>query len=120
VLKIRPVQLNADLAKLQRQYRDKCPDVISVKHEIKPRPKPGATPSDPANADIAALKAEDERLRPSRIETAPAREQELQQLSRDYRATREAHAPGCRRRRHRPLSDRAADADRIPRTPLCT
>jgi uncharacterized protein involved in exopolysaccharide biosynthesis len=46
---------------------------------------------------LAALKAEDQRLRQmitayqARVEMAPEREQELQQLSRDYRATREMY-----------------------------
>jgi uncharacterized protein involved in exopolysaccharide biosynthesis len=105
-------QLNTDLVKLQRQYSDKYPDVINTKREIEttkrqlaelgPTPTKASTASakpsrDPADTDIAALKAEDERLRrmitayQSRVEMAPEREQELQQLSRDYRATREMY-----------------------------
>jgi len=47
------------------------------------------------DSELAGLKAEDQRLRQmiaayqSRVEIAPEREQELQQLSRDYRASRE-------------------------------
>jgi len=110
-LTARLYQLNSDLVKLQRQYSDKYPDVINTKFEIETTKrqlaelgpsaaKPGAAakPSrEPADTDIAALKAEDERLRrmitayQSRVEMAPEREQELQQLSRDYRATREMY-----------------------------
>jgi polysaccharide chain length determinant protein (PEP-CTERM system associated) len=111
-LTMRLHQLNTDLVKLQRQYSDKYPDVINTKREIEttkrqlaelgPTPTKASTASakptrDPADTDIAALKAEDERLRrmitayQSRVEMAPEREQELQQLSRDYRATREMY-----------------------------
>ena len=113
-LQMRLNQLTADLAKLQRQYSDKYPDVINTKYEIEltkrqlaelgpSQPKPGAPNAapavsrDPVDTDLAALKAEDERLRrmitayQSRVEMAPEREQELQALSRDYRATREMY-----------------------------
>jgi protein tyrosine kinase modulator len=113
-LQMRLYQLNADLVKLQRQYTDKYPDVINTKTEIETtkkqlaelqatQPKSGAAaakPAPPQNQDdteMAALKAEDERLRrmiaayQSRVEMAPEREQELPQLSRDYRATREMY-----------------------------
>jgi polysaccharide biosynthesis transport protein len=112
-LQMRLYQLNADLVKLQRQYSDKYPDVITTKAEIEttkkqlaelqatqPKSPAAAKPAPPANqgdTEMAALKAEDERLRrmiaayQSRVEMAPEREQELQQLSRDYRATREMY-----------------------------
>jgi polysaccharide chain length determinant protein (PEP-CTERM system associated) len=111
-LQMRLYQLNADLVKLQRQYSDKYPDVINTKAEIDTTKKQlaelqatqpkstAAKPAPPANqadTEMAALKAEDERLRrmitayQSRVEMAPEREQELQQLSRDYRATREMY-----------------------------
>ena len=112
-LQMRLYQLNADLVKLQRQYSDKYPDVINTKAEIEttkkqlaelqatqPKSAAAAKPAPPANqadTEMAALKAEDERLRrmiaayQSRVEMAPEREQELQQLSRDYRATREMY-----------------------------
>ena len=110
-LTMRLNQLNADLAKLQRQYSDKYPDIITTKQEIEntkkqlaelgPRsgkPAPAQAPRGIAtDSDLAALKAEDQRLRQmitayqARVEMAPEREQELQQLSRDYRATREMY-----------------------------
>ena len=109
-LHMRLNQLNFDLAKLQRTYSDKYPDVILTKQEIEntkkqlaelgPSAGKSSAPKAPApphamDSELAGLKAEDQRLRQmiaayqSRVEIAPEREQELQQLSRDYRASRE-------------------------------
>ena len=108
-LTMRLNQLNFDLAKLRRTYSDKYPDVILIKQEIESTKKqlaelgPSAAKSSAAkpvppratDSELTALKAEDQRLRQmiaayqSRVEIAPEREQELQQLSRDYRASRE-------------------------------
>src|SRR5262249_42156750 len=109
-LTMRLNQLNFDLAKLQRQYSDKYPDIITTKQEIESTKKhlaelPKSGKSTPATAprgvamdsELTALKAEDQRLRQmiaayqTRVEMAPEREQELQQLSRDYRATRDMY-----------------------------
>ena len=109
-LNMRLNQLNFDLAKLQRTYSDKYPDVILTKQEIENTKKQlaefgpsagkssapkAAAPPRAMDSELAGLKAEDQRLRQmiaayqSRVEIAPEREQELQQLSRDYRASRE-------------------------------
>lgn len=109
-LHMRLNQLNFDLAKLQRTYSDKYPDVILTKQEIENTKKQlaelgpsagkssapkAAAPPRAMDSELAGLKAEDQRLRQmiaayqSRVEIAPEREQELQQLSRDYRASRE-------------------------------
>ncbi len=112
-LQARLNQLTTDLANLQRQYSDKYPDVISTKYEIEltkrqlaelgpSQPEPSARKADqvsrdPVDTDVAALEAEDERLRrmiiayQSRVEMAAERGQELEALSRDYRATREMY-----------------------------
>jgi uncharacterized protein involved in exopolysaccharide biosynthesis len=109
-LTMRLSQLNNDLSKLQRQYSDRYPDVITTTQDIEAtrrqlaelgpgRAKPAAAgiPARDANTDITALKAEDQQLRrmiasyQSRVEIAPEREQELQQMSRDSRATREMY-----------------------------
>jgi len=109
-LTMRLNQLNFDLAKLQRQYSDKYPDIITTKQEIESTKKqlaelpksgkaaPAAAPRGVAtDSELTALKAEDQRLRQmiaayqTRVEMAPEREQELQQLSRDYRATRDMY-----------------------------
>jgi polysaccharide chain length determinant protein (PEP-CTERM system associated) len=108
-LTIRLTQLTHDLTKMQRQYSDKYPDVISLKAEIestrrqlaelspgKKPARPAASPAD-ADTDVTALKSEEQRLRnmiaayQTRVEMAPERQQELQQLSRDSRATREMY-----------------------------
>ena len=118
-LQIRLNQLNFDLAKLQRTYSDKYPDVILTKQEIenvkkqlaelgpsqtKSSKTPTTPPStQPVDSQLAALKAEDQRLRQmiaayqSRVEMAPEREQELQELSRDYRASREIYDAALKR-----------------------
>jgi len=109
-LTMRLNQLNFDLAKLQRQYSDKYPDIITTKAEIENTKKqlaelPKSSKSQPAavprgvamDSELTALKAEDQRLRQmiaayqTRVEMAPEREQELQQLSRDFRATRDSY-----------------------------
>lgn len=116
-LQINLAQMTANLAKLQRQYSDKYPDVIALKADIESTKRqlaalsPSKGPAKPATAgpardadpDLAALKAEDAKLRQmiaayqSRVEIAPEREQELQQLSRDYRATREIYEAALKR-----------------------
>src|SRR5207245_1936753 len=89
-----PEQVAANLAMLARLNAQLA--------ELGPSPaKAGAAAPKPSrdlgDTEITALKAEDERLRrmiaayQSRVEMAPEREQELQQLSRDYRATREMY-----------------------------
>jgi polysaccharide chain length determinant protein (PEP-CTERM system associated) len=119
-LQMRLNQLNFDLTRLQRTYSDKYPDVILTKQEIEntkkqlaelgssaakvaaAAPKPAPTPR-ATDSDLTALKAEDQRLRQmiaayqSRVEMAPEREQELQQLSRDYRASREIYDAALKR-----------------------
>jgi uncharacterized protein involved in exopolysaccharide biosynthesis len=111
-------QLNFDLAKLQRTYSDKYPDVILTKQEIENTKKQlaelgasagkssapkAAAPPRATDSELAGLKAEDQRLRQmiaayqSRVEIAPEREQELQQLSRDYRASREIYDVALKR-----------------------
>lgn len=116
-LQMRLNQLNYDLAKLQRTYSDKYPDVILTKQEIESTRKqlaelgpssgkssaPKAAPPRATDSELTALKAEDQRLRQmiaayqSRVEIAPEREQELQQLSRDYRASREIYEAALKR-----------------------
>ena len=120
-LEMRLNQLNFDLVRLKRTYSDKYPDVIQTKQEIETVKKqlaelsPSQTKSSssktgttspstqPIDSQLAALKAEDQRLRQmiaayqSRVEMAPEREQELQELSRDYRASREIYEVALKR-----------------------
>ena len=113
-------RLRQELAALRRQYSDKYPDVVRVEQEIaaleeriaarapEPAPARGAVPpgAEPAptsggrrdpDAEIQALKREEDRLRQTiaayeqRVDNAPQRQQEFQALSRDYETTRELY-----------------------------
>ena len=110
---VRLARLRLELARLQGLYSDKYPDVIRVKAEIaaieQQLADAGASaPAAPAaaerpthlsgvDAELSALKTEEQGLRRAiaaaerRVETAPEREQELQEMSRDYRATKELY-----------------------------
>jgi polysaccharide chain length determinant protein (PEP-CTERM system associated) len=107
-------QLYRDLAELQTQFSDHYPDVIRVKAEIaalerqlapqqaKPdSPKPVDAPARirqalaENDAELASLKEQEKLLRQmiggyeARAENAPKRQQELQDLLRDYETTKE-------------------------------
>ncbi len=115
----RLARLKQELLQLQMRFTDKYPDVTRVKNEIaalerqltQPTPN-GRADADPpasaevrrlrqalsnAEAEIRSLRAEETSLRraiaayQTRIETAPKREQEFQELSRDYGATKELY-----------------------------
>ncbi|MCI0545920.1 MAG: Wzz/FepE/Etk N-terminal domain-containing protein [Candidatus Rokubacteria bacterium] len=120
-LATRLAQLKQQLTELQTQYSEKYPDVIRTKNEIavlerqmaaadkKPPPAPRETPStDPyvgrarqalaeVEAELRVLHGEEQRLRQAigtyqgRVESTPVREQEYQELSRDYETTREMY-----------------------------
>src|SRR3989441_2108633 len=114
-------RLNHEPADPLRQYTDNYPDVVRIKREIAdlkrrlaetgsgssaagPAPAPGA-PGVPlrggslrqAETEMAALKHEEDRLRQTiagyerRIDSAPQRQQEFQELSRDYETTKELY-----------------------------
>lgn len=109
----RLARLRLELAKMQRLYREKYPDVIRLKAEIAATEQQLAetAPSAPAESglhglqkplseldeEISALKTEGQRLRRAiadyqrRVEAAPEREQELKEMSRDYRTTKELY-----------------------------
>ena len=112
-------KLNQELAELHRQYTGNYPDVVRVEREIAglkrrlaetgspPQGgapaagaaglKPPGGPLRQAEAEIAALKHEEDRLRQTiaayerRIDSAPQRQQEFQELSRDYETTKELY-----------------------------
>lgn len=118
----RLAKLKQELTELKTRFSDKYPDVIRVKAEIaaleaqladaKPEGQPEAEPAVPAGpyvlrlretlreaeAEIKALKGEEKGLRQAiatyqkRVENAPQREQEFQELSRDYAATKELYS----------------------------
>ena len=119
-LQARIDRLDRELAELRRQYTENYPDVVRIKREIEdlkqrlddsraaPAPdhgpvagsagsRPQGGPLRQAETEIATLKREEERLRGTiagyekRIESAPQRQQEFQELSRDYETTRELY-----------------------------
>lgn len=108
--------LRQDLKELQTRFTDRYPDVLRVKAEIAALERqlaettPDATPGapDPAlrrlrealgevEVEIKTLKEEEKSLREAmagyerRIENAPRRQQEFQELSRDYETTKELY-----------------------------
>ncbi|MBI4638183.1 MAG: hypothetical protein HY727_17745 [Candidatus Rokubacteria bacterium] len=109
----RLARLKRELARMRKLFSDRYPDVVALKAEIATteRQVADAGPAgtvDPTvtglrtslgelDAEISALKAEEQRLRRDtaayqrRVESAPEREQELQEMSRDYRTTRELY-----------------------------
>ena len=105
-------KLKQELLELRTRYSDKYPDVIRVKTEIAaieqqlagPGVKPDenspgdVAPLSESDAEIKSLKAEEERLRRQidayqlRVENAPQREQEFQELSRGFETTKELYS----------------------------
>ena len=114
-------KLNQELAELRRTYSDKYPDVIRAQKEIarlqqqldspaaQEAPPGSLSTIDPyvlqlqqglkaAEAELRVLGAEEANLHKAialyqeRVENAPRREQEFQELSRDYRTTQDVYA----------------------------
>jgi polysaccharide chain length determinant protein (PEP-CTERM system associated) len=103
--------LRAELAELSTRYTDKYPDVVAKKQEIADleqqaasaprRPAAVAQPAAPrpraAEARMASLRTEEQQILDRiagyqrRIEDAPKREQEFQELGRDYETTKELY-----------------------------
>lgn len=112
--------LKQQLAELRTQFSERYPDVIRVKTEIAAlerllgdggpdkSPPRESSPTDPyllrvrqtlseVDADVRVLKSEEQRLRgaiatyQTRVESTPVREQEFQELSRDYETTKELY-----------------------------
>jgi len=121
---LRLARLKQDLAAAQSRYTDSFPIVGRLKDEIvalerdlasaRPEGAPAAIPLSPyalrvrealqvAEAEVKILKLEEQRLRNAiavyqgRVENTPRREQEFQDISRDYEATREQHQSLSRR-----------------------
>jgi polysaccharide chain length determinant protein (PEP-CTERM system associated) len=118
---VRLARLHQELAELQTRFSDKYPDVVRLKAEIaaleeqlRDRPATASVPAQPAappnpltfqlrqviaelEAEIAALRSEERRLREDfatyqrRVENTPLREQEFQELYRDYETTSELY-----------------------------
>jgi len=115
----RLAKLSQELAELRRRYSDKYPDVIRAREEIErlrgqlQEPDGAAEPDtagqDPyvfqlqqamksAATELRVLSAEEVNLHKAiaryqeRVENAPRREQEFQELSRDYMTTKEVYS----------------------------
>ena len=103
-------KLRADLENMRSRYSESHPDVARLKGEIQAMERLPAAPATPAappspavptgtvDAELRSLKSQESELKSaissyqSRIETAPSRDQELQQLMRDYQATKDLYA----------------------------
>lgn len=98
-------RMKTQLETLRSKYSETHPDVVRLKEEIaaaakEPQPAAPETPATPGvstaevDAEMRALRNQESQLRgtinsyQSRVESAPARDQELQQLTRDYEATK--------------------------------
>ena len=116
----RLAKLKQELTELRARFSDKYPDVIRVKAEIDTlerelaeaktdgTPETDSSPATPyvlrlkealnhVEAEIKILKSGEERLRAAiaayqqRVENTPRREQEFQELARDYETTKEQY-----------------------------
>lgn len=104
--------LRAELTELSTRYTDKYPDVVAKKQEIAdlekqvasaPRRAPATAAQAPAprpraaDARMANLRTEEQQILDriaayqKRIEDSPRREQEFQELARDYETTKELY-----------------------------
>lgn len=120
----RIAKLSAELSDLRRRYSDKYPDVVALRQEIARLQGHMADPSsaapelngvpDPyllqlqqsvrsAGAELRVLAAEEANVHKAiavyqeRVENAPRREQQFQELSRDYNTTQEVYGSLLRR-----------------------
>ncbi len=126
----RLAKLRQELADLRTRYTDEHPDVVRVRDEIaalerqlatgggKPTSAPVPSGRDIQNniaevdKELATLRNQEETLRRAidsyerRIENAPRREQELQQLSRDYSTAKELYQSLLQRYEDAQLAER--------------
>jgi len=139
----RLARLKGELADLRQRFSDKYPDVIRVQAEIasleaegaaeKPV-APAAPPVAPSaavtrlkdslaevDAEIRKLKADEESFRgeeaayTQRIDSAPQRQRALEEVSRDYQATRDTYDSLRRRYEQARLEDVAEGSSGDPR-----
>jgi polysaccharide biosynthesis transport protein len=118
---VKLARMHQELAELQTRFSDKYPDVVRLKADIaaletqmRARPVTASAPVQPetaanpfafklrqviaeTEAEINALRSEERRLREDfgtyqrRVENTPLREQEFQDVSRDYETTSELY-----------------------------
>ena len=136
-------RLNAELADLRRRFSDKYPDVMRLQAEIavleaqgesaRPIPTPVTPPAPTAatvrlkesladvDAQIAKLQADGDGLRAEigayaqRLDAAPRLRQAQEEISRDYRATRDTYDSLRRRYEQAQLEDRTEGSGSEPR-----
>ena len=140
----RIAKLSAELSDLRRRYSDKYPDVIALRQEIARLQGHMADPSsvapelsgapDPyvlqlqqsvksADAELRVLAAEEANVHKAiavyqeRVENAPRREQQFQELSRDYNTTQEVYGSLLRRYEEAKIAE---SPSRTPSTPPST
>lgn len=122
-------RLRSELAVLRTRFTDEHPDVIRLQAQIAdletqrveaPSTAPARRPEERqlsgrlkrVEAEMAALKGEERSLRRAmagfeqRVANAPLREQQLQQISRDYEATKELYQSLLKRHEEAQLADR--------------
>ena len=104
-------KLKQELVTLRTQFSEKYPEVIRVQSEIAALEREFGDPAAPPwkaalgeiDAEITSLKAEEQRLRRDintyqhRVENATQREQEFQELSRDFETTKELYSSMLKR-----------------------
>jgi protein tyrosine kinase modulator len=129
----RLAKMKQELAELRRRYTDRYPDVARLRSDIAAlehdlaAPEPSAAPPAPrppdaavrhlrtslgaADAEVDGLKAEEQRLRRDiatyqrRVESAPQREQELQEVARDYDTVKDLYGSLLKRYEDAQLAD---------------
>ena len=139
----RLARLKGELADLRRRFSDKYPDVIRMQAEIAALEEQGATdrPAPAAaapvaqsaaitrlkesltevDAEIGKLKSDEESFRTEvatytqRIDSAPRRQRALEEVSRDYQATRDTYDSLRRRYEQARLDDVAEGSSGDPR-----
>lgn len=101
-------RLRGELDGLRAKYSESHPDVVRLKQEVKvlesqptsatAAPAPPSATSKAYDVEMRALRSQEADLKraissyQSRVESAPTRDQELQELTRDYEATKELYA----------------------------
>jgi polysaccharide biosynthesis transport protein len=131
---LRLVRLRQDLRELRTQYTEKYPEIVRVKTEIAVLERelgargpeapaaPAPLPQDPAirrlrgaltevDAEIKALRKDEQRLQAAiaryqaRVDNTPQREQEFQELSRNYQTTKEHYQSLLKRHQEAQLAE---------------
>ena len=103
-------RLRSELEGMRAKYSESHPDVVRLKEEVRAlesqptsaaapaAPTPPSTTSKAYDVEMRSLKSQEADLKSaissyqSRVESAPTRDQELQELTRDYEATKDLYA----------------------------